>query len=71
MPMKIWVLIQLMLNTESIRDVIAFPKNTEGREVMLGAPSDVTEQQLKELRIKIDVPKKENNSTAKKRQKKR
>lgn len=50
-------LMQLLLNTESIRDVIAFPKNSDGKEVMLGAPSEVTEQQLKELKIKVDLPK--------------
>lgn len=49
-------LIMMMLNAESIRDVIAFPKNNEGREIMLEAPSEVTEQQLKELRIKIELP---------------
>ncbi len=52
-------LMQLILNTDSIRDVIAFPKNSDGKEVMLGAPSEVTEQQLKELKIKVDLPKKE------------
>lgn len=51
-------LMQLMLNTDSIRDVIAFPKNSDGKEVMLGAPSEATEKQLKELHIKIDAPEK-------------
>lgn len=60
-------LMQLLLNTESIRDVIAFPKNSDGKEVMLGAPSEATEQQLKELHLKVDVPKKEEKSKGKKK----
>jgi aspartyl-tRNA synthetase len=59
-------LMQLMLNTESIRESIAFPKNSEGKEVMLGAPSDVTEQQLKELRIKVNLPENKDKSEDKK-----
>lgn len=51
-------LLQLMLNTESIRDVIAFPKNSDGREVMLDAPSDVTSEQLKDLHVKVVEPEK-------------
>jgi len=51
-------LMQLILETENIRDCIAFPKNAEGKEVMLDAPSEVTEKQLKELFIKVDLPKK-------------
>jgi len=46
-------LMQIILNTVSIREVIAFPKNSEGREVMLNAPSDVTNEQLKDLHIQI------------------
>lgn len=52
-------LMQLILNTESIRDVIAFPKNNEGKEAMLEAPSEISEKQLKDMHIKIDLPKKE------------
>ncbi len=50
-------LMQLMLNTESIRECLAFPKNSDGRDVMLEAPSDVTNEQLKDLHIKIEFPK--------------
>ncbi len=64
-------LMQLMLNTESIRDVIAFPKNTEGRDVMLNAPSEVEGQQLKELHIKVDAPEKKEEKKAEKKAKKK
>lgn len=42
----------------SIREVIAFPKNGRAEDPMLSAPSEVTEQQLKDVHIKLDVPKK-------------
>lgn len=50
-------LLQLMLNLDSIREGIAFPKNSDGRDVMLEAPSDVTNEQLKDLHIKVEAPK--------------
>ncbi len=40
----------------NLRDVIAFPKNQAGVDPMSGAPSEVTEQQLKELGIKVVAP---------------
>jgi aspartyl-tRNA synthetase len=39
--------------TESIRDYIAFPKNNSGRDVMIDTPSQINQNQLKELNIKI------------------
>ncbi len=46
-------LVATMSGTESIRDFIAFPKNNNGRDVMIDAPSPLDEEQLKELGIKL------------------
>ena len=43
----------LMAGTESIRDVIAFPKTTTAQCLMTGAPSTVPDQQLKELHVRV------------------
>jgi len=43
----------LMAGTESIRDVIAFPKTTSAQDLMTDAPSPVSEPQLKELHVKV------------------
>ncbi len=40
---------------ESIRDFIAFPKNTSGRDVMIDSPSQISAQQLKELSIQTNL----------------
>ncbi|PIT93667.1 aspartate--tRNA ligase [Candidatus Falkowbacteria bacterium CG10_big_fil_rev_8_21_14_0_10_43_11] len=46
-------LLMVLNEWNSIRDIYAFPKDSSGRDVMLGAPSEVEEKQLKELHIKI------------------
>jgi len=38
---------------DSIRDVIAFPKNNAGRDVMIDSPAMISQEQLDELGIKI------------------
>ena len=43
----------LMAGTESIRDVIAFPKTTSAQDLMTDAPSPVADAQLKELHVKV------------------
>jgi len=48
-------LMALLLEHESIRDVIAFPKNARGQDVMSGSPAEVTPRQLKEIHIKSEA----------------
>jgi aspartyl-tRNA synthetase len=43
----------LMAGVEQIRDVIAFPKTQRGQDLLVDAPSPVTEQQLRELHIRV------------------
>jgi len=45
----------LLAKTESIRDVIPFPKTQKAQCMMTEAPSAVSKTQLKELRIKLDL----------------
>jgi len=39
--------------SDSIRDYIAFPKNNQGRDVMIDSPSQIDQEQLDELQIDI------------------
>jgi aspartyl-tRNA synthetase len=51
-------IVMLIAEEPSIREVIAFPLNQQAQDLMMNAPSDVSEKQLKELHIKLDLPKK-------------
>lgn len=46
-------MVMLLLGEENIREVIAFPMNKKAQDILMGAPSEVTEKQLKEVHIKI------------------
>lgn len=46
-------LVALMAGVEAIRDVIAFPKTQRGQDMVTGAPSAVSERQLRELHIRL------------------
>lgn len=58
-------LLMVIIGEPSVREVIAFPKNKDAKDVTMDAPSIVSEQQLKDVHIKTDVPKKK--TTSKKR----
>ena len=46
-------MIMLLTGEENIREVIAFPMNSNAQDVLLGAPGEVSEQQLREVHIKL------------------
>ena len=50
-----WVM--LFLASDNIRDVIAFPKTQKASDMLTGAPAAVDQRQLRDLHIKVDVPK--------------
>ena len=49
-------IVTLMCGADSIRDVIAFPKTQRGQDLMVDAPTPVTEKQLRELHIRLRNP---------------
>jgi len=46
---------KLLEKEDNIRNVIAFPKNKKARDLLMRAPSKVTEAQLKDVHIKLDL----------------
>ena len=49
-------LVAILNGNESIRDFIAFPKNNQGKDIMLNSPSSISNEQLEELDLKINKP---------------
>ena len=49
-------MVTLMAGAEAIRDVIAFPKTQRGQDLLTGAPTPVSEQQLRELHLRLRNP---------------
>ncbi len=48
-------MVMLLAKEDSIREVIAFPKNSKARDLLMGAPSSVFPEQLKDVHIKLDI----------------
>lgn len=48
-------LVSIFAGLDSIRDVIAFPKNNSGRDIMIDSPSTIADEQLNELKIRTTV----------------
>ena len=46
-------MLMLLSNSDTIREVIAFPMNSKAQDLMMGAPGEVTEEQLRDVHIKI------------------
>ncbi len=52
-------LVMILRDEQNIREVIAFPMNQQAQDLMMSSPSEVSPAQLRELHLKIDLPKKE------------
>jgi aspartyl-tRNA synthetase len=52
-------MVMMLAGEENIREVIAFPMNQRAQDLMMDAPGPVSERQLRELHIKINLPKAE------------
>jgi aspartyl-tRNA synthetase len=51
-------IVMLLCGEENLREVVPFPMNQRAEDLLMGAPSEVSPKQLKELHIKLDLPKK-------------
>ena len=50
-------IVMLLSNEQSIREIITFPMDRNARDILMSAPSKVSEKQLKDVHIKLDLPK--------------
>jgi aspartyl-tRNA synthetase len=51
-------IVMLLAGEENLREVVLFPMNQRAEDLLMGAPSEVTPKHLKELHIRLDLPKK-------------
>ena len=51
-------IVMLLCGEENLREVVAFPMNQKGEDLLMGAPSEVTPKQLRELHIRLNLPQK-------------
>ena len=47
-------MLMLLTGANSIREVVAFPMNSKAQDLMMGAPGNVSKEQLREVHIKLD-----------------
>jgi aspartyl-tRNA synthetase len=51
-------IVMLLAGEENLREIVLFPMNQKAEDLMMGAPSEVAPKQLRELNIRLDLPKK-------------
>ena len=51
-------IVMLLCREENLREVVLFPMNQRAQDLMMGAPSEVSPRQLRELHIRLDLPEK-------------
>ena len=51
-------IVMLLCGEENLREVVLFPMNQRAEDLLMGAPSEATPKQLRELHIRLDLPKK-------------
>jgi len=49
-------IVMLLCDEPNIREVVLFPMNQQAQDLLMGAPSDVTAKQLRELHIRLNLP---------------
>ena len=49
-------IVMLLAGEENLREVVLFPMNQRAQDLMMGAPSEVSQRQLRELHIRLDLP---------------
>jgi len=54
-------LIMLLTGTDSLRDVVAFPKTQRGQDLMTDAPAEISPEQLTDLHVRVVTPQKKEN----------
>jgi aspartyl-tRNA synthetase len=49
-------IVMLLCGTNNLREISLFPMNQRAEDLLMGAPSDVTTKQLRELHIRLNLP---------------
>ena len=52
-------IVMLLCGVQNLREITLFPMNQQAEDLLMGAPSEATAKQLRELHIRLNLPKKE------------